>query len=78
MHQEQSIVVEPLDAALDELCQKFGVWGTSLALLGVAFRRRRQNNSLRHMSNRMRRDIGVAEVDDLLLPPRFSVWDIRL
>lgn len=64
--------------ALDDLCQKFGVWGTSLALLDVAFRRRRQNNSLRHMSNRMRRDIDVAEVDDLLLPPRFSLWDIRL
>lgn len=78
MPKEQSLVVNPLPQVLDELCEQFGVWGTGLALLAVAFQRKRRGNSLRHMTNRMRRDIGVAEVDDLLLPPRFSPWDIRL
>ncbi|WP_341487336.1 DUF1127 domain-containing protein [Pararhizobium sp. A13] len=77
MSETQFLVVDTLTAAVDELYLKFGVWKTVVALLRAALRRR-QTNQVSHLSNRMRRDIGLPEIEDVLLEARLSLWDIRL
>ncbi len=76
MREEQFIVVDALATTVDELCLKFGTWKTARALLRAALRRR-QTNQISHLSNRMRRDIGLPENEAVLLEARFSLWDIR-
>ncbi|GEO83175.1 DUF1127 domain-containing protein [Ciceribacter naphthalenivorans] len=78
MYEEQSIIADNPMAAVDDLCQKFGVWASARALLYVAWRRRRRSNSVRDLSDRMRRDIGLPPERDWRYPSRFSAWDIRL
>ena len=77
MREAQYIIVDTLAATVDELCLKFGTWKTAGALLRAALRRR-QTNQISHLSNRMRRDIGLPQSEDVPLKARFSVWDIRL
>lgn len=76
MREAQFLVDNPA-AAIDELFRKFGVWKTAQALLTAVWRRRQTRNDISHLSDRMRRDIGVAESDDLL-EVRFPLWDVRL
>jgi hypothetical protein len=71
MREPQAIVVEPLAAAADELYRKFGVWKTARALMSAAWRRRQAQNQISHLSNRMRRDIGLPEAEE-----EFPIWDI--
>ncbi|PZM15690.1 DUF1127 domain-containing protein [Rhizobium tubonense] len=78
MRDIQSIAVDTPAATLDELCLKFGVWKTARALLRAAWRHRQTKNQITELSNRMRRDIGLPEREDVLLEVRFSLWDIRL
>lgn len=70
MREPQAIVVEPLAAAADELYRKFGVWKTARALMSAAWRRRQVQNQISHLSNRMRRDIGLPEAEE-----EFPIWD---
>ena len=77
MREAQFIIADSLTTTVDELCLKFGTWKTARALLRAALRRR-QTNQISHLSNRMRRDIGLPESEDVLLEARFSLWDIRL
>jgi len=78
MHKEQSIVVDGLAAAVDDLCRKFGVWAAARTLLYVAWKRRRKSNSVRDLSSHMRKDIGLPAEEDCRLPYRFDPWDVRL
>ncbi|CAH0341113.1 DUF1127 domain-containing protein [Rhizobium sp. CECT 9324] len=78
MLKEQSIVADSLTTAVDELCQKFGVWAAARTLIYVAWTKRRTSNSVSGMSDRMRRDIGLLPEENRRLPSRFSLWDIRL
>lgn len=71
MREPQAIVVEPLAAAADELYRKFGVWKTARALMSAAWRRRQAQNQISHLSNRMRRDIGLPEEEE-----EFPILDI--
>ncbi len=77
MREAQVLVGDTLSASVDKLCQNFGVMKTARALLLAALRHRLTKNHTSHLSNRMRRDIGLSESDDVLLESRFSLWDIR-
>ncbi|OAP37900.1 hypothetical protein AU381_14150 [Sinorhizobium glycinis] len=77
MHEAQLLVVDTLGATVDDLCRKFGVWRTARALLLAVWRQRQMTNQVSHLSNRMRRDIGLPENEDRLLEGRFPLWDIR-
>ncbi|HEV7317707.1 MAG TPA: DUF1127 domain-containing protein [Ensifer sp.] len=50
-----------LPALMDDLYKTFGFWRTVGAFLLAAWRGRRTVNQLSHLSDRMRRDIGVEE-----------------
>ena len=76
MREAQSLVGDTLAATVDDLCQKFGAWTTTHALMRAVWRHRQTKNHISSLSNRMRRDIGLPE--DGSLEARFSVWDIRL
>lgn len=78
MRNVQSIAADTPAATLDELCLKYGVWKTARALLLAAWRHRQTKNQFTELSNRMLRDIGLPEREDVLLEVRFSLWDIRL
>ncbi|OAP43826.1 DUF1127 domain-containing protein [Sinorhizobium saheli] len=78
MRDEQFVVADALGAKLDELCRKFGTWRTARTLMLAVWRRRHAANQTSHLSNRMRRDIGLPEDEDELLDVRFPLWDIRL
>ncbi|WP_026620983.1 hypothetical protein M728_004659 (plasmid) [Ensifer sp. WSM1721] len=75
MREAQSLVVDTLAATIDELYRKFGVWKTTRALLRAAWMRRQTKNQISHLSNRMRRDIGLPE--DALGVPGLYLWDIK-
>jgi uncharacterized protein YjiS (DUF1127 family) len=78
MQEKQSLVVDRLNAAVEELHQTFGAWKTAWALLRAIRKQRRATNSISHLSNRMLRDMGLPERKD---PPLGGVvfrWDIRL
>ncbi|MCZ4094170.1 DUF1127 domain-containing protein [Sinorhizobium psoraleae] len=78
MREAQFLVVDTLAATVDDLCRKFGIWKTAGALIQAAWRRRQTTNRTAHLSNRMRRDIGLPESGDTLLEARFPPWDVRL
>ena len=73
MREAQFITVDALATTLDDLCQKFGTWRTARALLRAAVRRR-QTNQISHLSNRMRRDIGLPDGQEAFGLP---VWNFR-
>jgi len=74
---EAQLLVDNPATAIDELFRKFGVWKTAQALLLAVWRRRQTQNHISHLPNRMRRDIGLPESEDLL-DVRFPMWDVRL
>ncbi|MDX0439975.1 DUF1127 domain-containing protein [Sinorhizobium medicae] len=71
MRETQSIAVDLLAATVDELYRKFGAWKTARALMTAVLRRRQAQNQISHLSNRMRRDIGLPDAEE-----EFSVLDI--
>jgi uncharacterized protein YjiS (DUF1127 family) len=75
MREAQALVVDTLAATVDELCQEFGAWKTTRALILAVWRRRQTKNQLSHLSNRMRRDIGLADSEEAT---RFPLWNFRL
>jgi hypothetical protein len=76
MHENQSIVADPLAKRMDELLQHFGSWRLLAALIGASWRRRQLRNLTAHLSPQLRRDIGLPE-DRPVFPRRLSLWDIR-
>jgi hypothetical protein len=78
MRDAQLLVVDTLAATVDDLFRKFGAWKTTRALLLAVWRHRQMTNQVSHLSNRMRRDIGLPEDEHRLLEARFSLWDVRL
>ena len=61
MQEKQSLVVDRLNASVQELHQTFGAWNTALALVRAIRRQRRATNRISHLSNRMLRDMGLPE-----------------
>ncbi|MEJ6846682.1 hypothetical protein [Sinorhizobium fredii] len=78
MRETQFLVVDTLAATVDDLFRKFGARKTARALLLALWRHRQMTNQVSHLSDRMRRDIGLPENEDRLLEARFPLWDIRL
>ncbi len=78
MRDSQLTVANALTATVDELCKQFGVWKTARALVRAAWRRRLTTNHVSHLSNRMRRDIGLPEDDDAPGQIRSFLWDVRI
>lgn len=76
MHENQSIVADPLAKRMDELLQHFGSWRLLAALIGATWRRRQVRNLTAHLSPQLRRDIGLPEDRPVFLR-RLSLWDIR-
>jgi uncharacterized protein YjiS (DUF1127 family) len=52
--------------AVGNLHREYGFWKVARALFASAIKQRRRANDLRHFSDRMLRDIGVAENDPRL------------
>jgi hypothetical protein len=77
MHENQSLVEIPLQRRMDELLERFGSWRLFAALVGASWRRRQARNLATHLSPQLRRDIGLPEEDELLLPRYPSLWDVR-
>lgn len=75
MSNEQSLRVNDVAKAVDDLFKHFGVWATLRAALVVAWQRRRVSNHVAHLSDRMREDIGLPaekpSLRDPLIPPWF-------
>jgi hypothetical protein len=61
---------------MDELIERFGSWQLLAALVGASWRRRQIRNLAAHLSPQLRRDIGLPE-DEVVIPQRMSLWDIR-
>lgn len=78
MYREQSIIADDPLAAVDALFQKFGVWASARAMVYVAWKRRGRTNSVNHLSDYMRRDIGLPPQEHWRRPQPFNAWDIRL
>ncbi|AUX77718.1 MULTISPECIES: DUF1127 domain-containing protein [Sinorhizobium] len=78
MREAQFLVVDTLAPTVDDLCRKFGAWKTARALLIAIWRHRQTTNRVSHLSDRMRRDIGLPENEDRLFEAKFSLWDVRL
>ncbi|WP_174063235.1 DUF1127 domain-containing protein [Agrobacterium larrymoorei] len=81
MSEEQSLSVNDVSKAVDDLFRSFGVWTTVKAVLVVAWQRRKAVADVSHLSDHMRRDVGLpvakpmpGELSPLDLfpgPPRF-------
>ncbi|WP_288429713.1 DUF1127 domain-containing protein [uncultured Agrobacterium sp.] len=75
MSKELSLRVNDLSKAVDELFRSFGVWATFKAMLLGLLRRQGTKNHVSHLSDRMRRDVGLPVNEPLpgqpLLPPWF-------
>lgn len=78
MREAQLLVGDTLAATVDDLCRKFGAWKTARALLFAIWRHRQTTNQVSHLSDRMRRDIGLPGNEDRLLEAKLSLWDVRL
>jgi hypothetical protein len=59
MSQEQSLSVNNVSRSVDEVVKQFGVWSTLLAVMVVAWQRQRAKSDVYHLSDYMRRDIGL-------------------
>lgn len=75
MSNEQSLRVNNVSEAVDDLFKHFGVWATVKAMLAVAWQRRKLRNNVAHLSDRMRRDVGLpvkkTSLHEPLIPPWF-------
>ena len=75
MSKELSLRVNDLPNAVDELLLSFGVWPTFNAVLLGMLRRQGRKNHVSHLSDRMRRDVGLPVEKALpgqpLVPPWF-------
>ncbi|WP_082760113.1 DUF1127 domain-containing protein [Agrobacterium bohemicum] len=73
MSKEQSLRVNNVSEAVDELFSQFGAWTTVKAMLFVAWRRQQTRAHVSHLSDYMRRDIGLPVEKPLpyqsLIPP---------
>ncbi|MCA1491634.1 DUF1127 domain-containing protein [Sinorhizobium alkalisoli] len=78
MRDSQLLIANTLTATVDDLCQQFGVWKTARALARAAWRQRQTTSHVSHLSNRMRRDIGLPESDDTPEQIGSFLWDIRI
>lgn len=77
MQEKQSLVVDRLDASIEELHRTFGAWNTALALLRSIRKQRRVKNRISHLSNRDLRDMGLPERRDTPREGTAFLWDLR-
>ena len=59
MSKQQSLSVNDLSRAVDELVRTFGVGATLKAVLLGMVKRQRTRNDVTHLSDRMKRDVGL-------------------
>lgn len=78
MRNSQFLVADRLSATVDELYLEYGVWNTARALIAAIWRQRRARNEVSYLSNRMRRDIGLPEIEDAPGEDRLPYWGIRI
>ncbi|MGV1752975.1 DUF1127 domain-containing protein [Agrobacterium sp. CG674] len=77
MSNEQSIRVTNVSTAVDELFSHFGVWVTLRAMLVVAWKRHQTRAHVSHLSDHMRRDIGLPVIKERKAPPLIPPWAPR-
>ncbi|MGV1869195.1 DUF1127 domain-containing protein [Agrobacterium rosae] len=73
MSHEQSLRVNDVSKAVDDLFRHFGVWTTFKAMLVVAWKHRQTRLHVSHLSDHMLRDIGLPvskyRSEKPLIPP---------
>lgn len=74
MSNEQSIRATDASTAVDELFRHFGVWATLRAMLVVAWKRHQTRAQVTHLSDHMRRDIGLPVIKERQAPPLIPPW----
>jgi hypothetical protein len=66
----------------EEIFERHSLWQIARALLLAAAKRRKARAQARHaadighMSNRMRRDIGMPEMEERHFSQPFTIWDL--
>jgi hypothetical protein len=78
MSKDQSLVEQSLSSKVDDLLSHVGLWRLLGAVALVVWKQRERVNSTRHLSNRMRRDIGLDEERERPPLPRHPLWMIKL
>lgn len=74
MRELQLTTAGSLPAIIDELFRTFGFWQTLKAFIPAAWRRHRTLNQLSHLSDHLRRDIGVEEAASPSDGAVMSLW----
>jgi hypothetical protein len=77
MPNEQSIRVNEVSKAVDDLFLHFGVWTTVKAMVFVAWQHRHARLHVSHLSDHLRRDIGLPVNKPLLGKPLIPPWHPR-
>lgn len=77
MSNKQSLVEQSLSSKVDDLLSHVGVWRLLGVVMLVVLKRRERVNSTRHLSNRMRRDMGLPEERERLPLPRHPLWMVK-
>ncbi len=78
MSKQQSLSVNDLSKAVDELVRTFGVGATLKAVLLGMLTRQRTKNHAAHLSDRMRRDVGLPVREPVPGEPLVPPWCPRV
>jgi hypothetical protein len=84
MNNIQFMIADDLNLMTEAIVDRHGFWRTLSALLAAALRRHANlrliftDDSTAHLTNRMRRDIGLSEIRDEPRMFKVNMWDIRL
>lgn len=74
MSQEQSLSVNNVFDHVEDMFSRFGVWATVQALFVVAWRRHGAKTEVSHLSDYMRRDIGLPVHKPMPGQPLIPPW----
>ncbi|WP_320201684.1 DUF1127 domain-containing protein [Agrobacterium sp. rho-13.3] len=74
MTKEQSLRVNNVSQAVDDLFRHFGVWATVKAMLVVAWQHQQTKSHVTHLSDHLRRDIGLPVNKSRSGPPLIPPW----
>ncbi|MBP2549104.1 hypothetical protein J2858_002020 [Neorhizobium galegae] len=72
------MVEQSLFSKVEDLLSHVGIWRLLGTVAMVVWRRRERVNSTRHLSDRMRQDIGLDVKREQPLMPRHPLWLIKL
>ncbi|WP_112963442.1 DUF1127 domain-containing protein [Agrobacterium sp. fls2-241-TYG-188a] len=74
MSNDQLVRVNSLSAAVDELLKQFGLRSTLRAVFFAALRKKRVQMDVLHLSDRMRKDIGLPVKEPVSKMPPLPLW----